>query len=77
MAEAHQARVTKAVEDMVQSLERDQIRKMQVTLRLLAPRRTMGSSLHGLSPERQAVILSCLEHAELRCTQVMKSNVNK
>lgn len=29
MAEAQQARVQKAVEDMVQSLERDQIRKMQ------------------------------------------------
>ncbi|XP_041915367.1 protein FAM136A [Alosa sapidissima] len=29
MAEAHQARMTKAVEDMVQSLERDHIRKMQ------------------------------------------------
>jgi len=30
MAEAHQARVQKAVEDMVQSLEREHIRKMQV-----------------------------------------------
>ncbi|CAL1569513.1 unnamed protein product [Knipowitschia caucasica] len=29
MAEAHQARVQAAVEDMVQSLERDHIRKMQ------------------------------------------------
>uniref|UniRef100_A0A6Q2Y729 Protein FAM136A n=1 Tax=Esox lucius TaxID=8010 RepID=A0A6Q2Y729_ESOLU len=31
MAEAHQARVQKTIEDMVQSLERDHIRKMQVT----------------------------------------------
>lgn len=31
MAEAHQARVQHAVEEMVQSLERDHIRKMQVT----------------------------------------------
>lgn len=30
MAEAHQARVQAAVEDMVQSLERNHIRKMQV-----------------------------------------------
>ncbi|CAL8321473.1 unnamed protein product [Lota lota] len=29
MAEAHQARIQSAVEDMVQSLERDHIRKMQ------------------------------------------------
>nr|ACI70108.1 FAM136A [Salmo salar] len=29
MAEAHQARVQKTIEDMVQSLERDHIRKMQ------------------------------------------------
>lgn len=31
MAEAHQARVQKTIEDMVQSLERDHIRKMQVS----------------------------------------------
>lgn len=31
MAEAQQARVQKAVEDMVQSLEREHIRKMQVS----------------------------------------------
>lgn len=30
MAEAHQARVSNVVEEMVQSLERDHIRKMQV-----------------------------------------------
>lgn len=32
MAEAHQARVTKAVEDMVESLEREHIRKMQARM---------------------------------------------
>lgn len=30
MAEAHQTRVSNMVEEMVQSLERDHIRKMQV-----------------------------------------------
>lgn len=30
MAEAHQARVQNVIEDMVQSLEKDHIRKMQV-----------------------------------------------
>ena len=34
MAEAHQARVQNVVEDMVQSLERDNIRKMQVGVHL-------------------------------------------
>lgn len=32
MAEAHQARMQNVVEEMVQSLERDHIRKMQVGL---------------------------------------------
>ena len=31
MAEAHQARVQSVIEDMVQNLERDHIRKMQVS----------------------------------------------
>lgn len=31
MAEAHQTRVQKVVEDMVQGLEKDHIRKMQVS----------------------------------------------
>lgn len=35
MAEAHQARMQNAVEEMVQSLERDHIRKMQVSIPLL------------------------------------------
>lgn len=35
MAEAHQARIRNVVEEMVQSLERDHIRKMQVGISLL------------------------------------------
>lgn len=35
MAEAHQARMQNVVEEMVQSLERDHIRKMQVGISAL------------------------------------------
>ena len=49
MAEAHQARMQTSVEDMVQSLERDHIRKMQVESVAL-------SALSGLSKDL------CLTH---------------
>lgn len=54
MAEAHQARVQKTIEDMVQSLERDHIRKMQVS--------GYGNAISAMSKTYNAIqyIVQCI-----------------
>lgn len=61
MAEAHQARMQKEVEDMVQSLERDHIRKMQVGVSHLQRLELCMLCLHHMShPSVSCLSISCL-----------------
>lgn len=62
MAEAHQARMQNEVEEMVQSLERDHIRKMQVGVHSL-----YLSDLFSVHHVSHLCLLAAGSHVQLQC----------
>uniref|UniRef100_A0A3B3V0D5 Protein FAM136A n=1 Tax=Poecilia latipinna TaxID=48699 RepID=A0A3B3V0D5_9TELE len=68
MAEAHQTRVQKVVEEMVQSLERDHIRNMQVRTHVQMQRRLLRPC-HTPLAQAQGLVTSELEKFQDRLTR--------